>query len=405
MALNSLLLLQSFGAYFVHLQAQFGWSRTVLSGAFSMREVVHGVLGPVQGWLFYKIGPRAILRIGVLLFGLGFIFLSQVHSVLTFYLTFFFVAMGSALTMWGPVSTTIVNWFDRKRSRAAGIALLGFSAGGLLVPIIALSLTTFGWRPTAFGSGVVMLLIGLPLAQLFRQAPEQYGYLPDGDIPGRTTSSSPSPTPQPQEEHSPKGQAPHNPITGREALKTPAFWLISGSHAIGTMVVTSGIVHMIPHTVQRMGISVETAAVLVTVIAVTNSVGIVIGVYIGDYKDARMGIFAGMLGHSMALLILAYATTMPQALAFAVLQGLSWGVRNPLNLQIRAEFFGRASYAKVFGLSQPILMTGSMMGPLLMGAMADRLGDYRLAFTVLAALTALGSVLILAARKPSTARP
>ena len=112
-----------------------------------------------------------------------------------------------------------------------------------------------------------------------------------------------------------------------------------------------------------------------------------------------------MMGHSTALLILAYATTMPQAVAFAALQGLSWGVRNPLNMQIRAEFFGRASYAKIFGLSQPILMTGSMMGPLLVGAMADRLGDYRLAFTVLASLTALGSVLILATRKPATSGP
>ena len=377
----------------------------MLSGAFSMREGVQGLLGPVQGWLFYKIGPRAILRIGVLLFGLGFIFLSQVHSILTFYLTFFFIAMGSALTMWGPISATIVNWFDRKRSMAAGIAILGWATGGFLVPIVAWSLTTFGWRPTAFGSGVAIILIGLPLAQLFRRTPEQYGYLPDGATPGRTTSSNPSPTPQPQEERSPKGQPSHNPITIREALKTPAFWLMSGSHAMGAMAVISVMVHMIPYSVQRVGISVEAAAILVTVIALTSPVGTLIGVYIGDHKDIRLGIFASMLGHSMALLILAYATTMPQALAFATLQGLSWGVRNPLNLQIRAEFFGRASYAKVFGLSQPILMVGTMTGPLLMGAMADRLGDYRLAFTVLAALTALGSVLILAARKPATSRP
>ena len=311
----------------------------MLSGAFSMREGVQGLSGPVQGWLFYKIGPRAIIRMGVLFFGLGFIFLSQVHSILTFYMTFILIALGAALTTMLPVSATIVNWFDRKRSTALAMLLMGVTTGGFLVPIIALSLTTFGWRPTAFGSGVVMILIGLPLAQLFRRTPEQYGYLPDGDIPASTTSSSPSPTPQPQEGRSPKGQASQSVITTQQALKTPAFWLLGGSHAVGTMVVMSIMVHMIPHTVQGLGISVEAAAILVTVIALTALVGTFIGGYIGDHTDARLGIFASMLGHSMALLILAYATTMPQALAFAVLQGFSLGVRNPLNHQIRAEFF------------------------------------------------------------------
>ena len=375
----------------------------MLSGAISLREGVQGLSGPVQSWLFDKIGPRALIRIATLLFGLGFILLSQVHSILTFYLVFFVIALGATvLNSWISITGTVVNWFNTKRAMAIGVTILGFSTGGFLVPIVAWSLTTFGWRPTAFGSGVAIILIGLPLAQLFRRTPEQYGYLPDGATPGGTTSSNPSPTPQPQEERSPKGQASQNVITSREALKTPAFWLMSGSHAMGTMGVITVMVHMIPHAVQRVGISVEVAAILVTVIAVTTPVGTLIGGYIGDHKDTRLGIFASMLGHSTALLILAYATTMPQAVAFAALQGLSWGVRSPLNLQIRAEFFGRASFAKVFGLSLPILMVGNMTAPLLVGAMADRLGDYRLAFTILAALTALGSVLILAVRKPAS---
>ena len=66
-----------------------------------------------------------------------------------------------------------------------GIAMSGFGIGGLLVPAVAWSLTTLGWRPTAFISGVFIIMIGFPIAQLFRQRPEQYGYLPDGDtIPG-----------------------------------------------------------------------------------------------------------------------------------------------------------------------------------------------------------------------------
>ena len=117
-----------------------------------------------------------------------------------------------------------------------------------------------------------------PLAQLFRQDPRAVRLPSRWRYPcEHNPSSTPSPTPQPQEEPSPKGQASHNPITTREALKTPAFWLISGTHAMGTMVVISVMVHMIPHTVQRVGISVEAAAILVTVMALTTPVGTLIG--------------------------------------------------------------------------------------------------------------------------------
>ena len=378
----------------------------MLSGAISLVRVQEGLLGPVHAWLFDKVGPRAMIRISVILFGLGFIFLSQVHSILNFYLTFFLIGLGTAaLTNWLAITATIANWFDRKRSTAFGIAMMGFAAGGFLVPGIAWSLTTFEWRPTAFGSGVAIILIGLPLAQLFRRTPEQYGYLPDGDTPGRGSSSRSSATPQSQGQRSPRGWSSHNLISPREVVRAPAFWLISLNHTMAGMVVSAVMLHMIPHMVQHLGLSLETAAILVTVVSFTTIVGYFIGGYIGDRWDKRMGIFLCMLGHSTALVILAYATTMPQALAFAVLHGVCWGVRSPLILVIRSDFFGRANYARVLGLSIPIMMMGNITGPLLAGIMADKLGDYRLAFIVLAALTALGSVLILAARKPATSRP
>ena len=75
--------MQSFGAYTVLLQREFGWSKAVVSGAFALTRVESGLLGPLQGWLVDHYGPRAILRIGLILFGLGFMLFSQVNSVLT----------------------------------------------------------------------------------------------------------------------------------------------------------------------------------------------------------------------------------------------------------------------------------------------------------------------------------
>ncbi len=47
-----------------------------------------------------------------------------------------------------------------------------------------------------------------------------------------------------------------------------------------------------------------------------------------------------------------------------------------------------------------IVMWGNIGGPVFAGIMADQLGSYRLGFTVLAILSALGSVFFVLARKP-----
>ena len=82
--LSGLLWMQSYGAYVVLLQDDFGWSKTMLAGAFALTRIESGILGPLQGWLVDKYGPRVILRIGIVIFGLGFILFSRIDSILTF---------------------------------------------------------------------------------------------------------------------------------------------------------------------------------------------------------------------------------------------------------------------------------------------------------------------------------
>jgi hypothetical protein len=45
------LIFHAYGAYVVLLREEFGWSKTMLSAAFSMARAESGILGPVQGWL------------------------------------------------------------------------------------------------------------------------------------------------------------------------------------------------------------------------------------------------------------------------------------------------------------------------------------------------------------------
>jgi MFS family permease len=107
-----------------------------------------------------------------------------------------------------------------------------------------------------------------------------------------------------------------------------------------------------------------------------------------------------MVGHGVALLLLAQASVYWMVIAFAALHGLSWGTRGPLMAAIRADYFGARAFGTISGVSSMVTMLGMMGGPLVAGVLADRTGSYALGFTVLAFLALLGSLFFFLAKRP-----
>ena len=66
MYLGSLFWVQSYGAYAVIFSQEFGWSMTLLAAAYTLTHGESGLLGPVQGWMADRYGPRIIISIGVI---------------------------------------------------------------------------------------------------------------------------------------------------------------------------------------------------------------------------------------------------------------------------------------------------------------------------------------------------
>lgn len=390
------LLFNSFGAYFVFLQAEFGWGRTLISGAFSMARLESGLLGPIQGWLINRLGPQMVIRIGLLLFAGGFFALSLIDSIPTFYAAFLLIAVGSSLGGFLTVNIVLANWFERSRARAMSLGAMGLSFAGLLVPVVAWSLATNGWRATAVYSGLVVLSLGLPTAQLFRIAPEPYGLAPDGrpvaaDAPQGRSSSPPS-----------NGRAPSTPIglSAREALRTPAFWLVTCGHTTALFAVSAMTVHLIPYLVEQQNMTVEFAATVFAGLTAVSWVGQLLGGQLGDRFEKRLIAAGCMVGHTTALVILIASTALLPLVLGAWLHGLAWGMRGPLMMAIRADYFGRRSFATIEGFASMITTVGLFLGPLIVGVIADQTGDYRPGFAVLAGITATGFVFFALGRRP-----
>ncbi|HLF77471.1 MAG TPA: MFS transporter [Dehalococcoidia bacterium] len=385
---NAGLIQQSFGAYVAVLRDDFDWSKTALAGAFSLQQVEGGLIGPLQGLIVDRFGTRGMIRIGVVILGAGLMLLSQIDSLPTFYAAFLVVALGSSLCGFFPLTVALVNWFERKRARALSTMSLGFAMGGLVVPIVAYSLETFGWRTTAFASGVLAIAVGLPLSQIIRRRPEDHGEVVDGIGDAARAETPVAPL------------ASESDFTAREALRTPAFWLISLGHGSALFVVGAVSVHAISHMKEDLGYSVGAASLVITLMTIFQITGMLIGGAIGDRFDKRLIAAGCMLMHTAGLLLIAYAVVLPMVIGFAVLHGIAWGLRGPLMQAIRADYFGRSSFGMIMGISSTVIMFGQIGGPLVAGIMADATGDYKTGFTVLAILTGLGAGFFVAAKRP-----
>lgn len=392
--LQSALMTQSFGAYVAVLQAERGWSKTALSGAAALQQMETALLGPFIGWFMDRFGPQGIIRVGIVMFGVGLMLLSYTDTLLSFYGAFLVIAVGASFCGFFPINVALINWFERWRARALSSLSIGLALGGTAVPLIAWSLQAYGWRKTAFASGLIAIVIGVPLSLIIKRRPEDHGLTVDG---------LPPKTPETTQEIRALGE--YRDFTAREALRTPAFWLLSLGHGFALFVVHAVSVHAITHMNQSLGYSVAQASLVYTLLTASQIGGVAIGWLIGDHYDKRYIAAACMLMHGVGLLLLTYADTLPaltlvMVLTFAVMHGSAWGLRGPFMQAIRADYFGRSAIGMILGLSLMIIVIGQVGGPMIAGIFADLTGNYRVGFTIIAVIALVGALFFILAVKP-----
>ncbi len=384
--LQSMLLNQAFGVYLAVLVEEKGWSKTAVAAAAALKSTEVAVLGPVLGWMVDRWGPQGIVRTGILLFGLGFILLGQIETLLHFYAAFVVLALGSSMFSNSIVGVAIIHWFEKRRARALSALQFGSAIGGLFVFLVAASIQAFGWRATAVASGIIAILAGWPLARLVRRPHDASETLGELALAPKGTKSDAPPA--------------RESFTVVEALRTSAFWLIAFGHAFALLAVSAVNVHAVTHIKEGLGYSLSLATLVFTLVTVGQFLGVLTGWAIGDRFVKRKVAAVCMLMHAGGLLMLTYAAG-PVVLAIsAIVHGIAWGLRGPFMQAIRADYFGRSSIGMIIGLSSAVVVFGNIAGPILAGAFADWTGDYRMGFTILAVLSGLGSLFFMIARRP-----
>jgi len=379
-------ILYGFTAIFEPIANEMGWSYTQVSFAASLRGMEIGLLAPLFGILTDRWGPRRLIFSGGVITAVGLILLSRTTSLGTFYGAFVLIAIGMSSCSMTVLITAVANWFRRKMGIASGIAVAGFGAGGLLIPVIVRLIEMYEWRRTITILALGMLAIVLPLSLLLRHKPEQYGYLPDGQVESPVTPNNGPSLPQ----------AIEVDTKARQALKSSTFWHLALAFICHTMLVSATVTHIMPY-LSSIGIARARSSLIATIMPLM-SIGGRIGLgWLGDKLNIRriaMGAFAIM---SLGMLCFGYASIAGTWLLvpFLLLFGIGYGGTNVLRASLSREYFGRANFGTIFGLIMGISMLGSIAGPPLAGWVYDNWSSYQGIWFVFAGLAVAALIALL----------
>ncbi len=390
-----------FSALFKPIATQLGFTRATTSVAGSIGRVGSGLLSPLVGWLTDRFGSKWVVIFGIGLFGLGLILMNIVQSLWSFYAVWgVMVSTGFTVAAVLPLDKALANWFVRKRGLALGVRWV-FS-GVLVLPLISWLIDNHGWRVACVIGGVVMLVVGWSLSWFFvkRHRPEHYGFLPDGVRIGGSDGADAARLIDRGIEYAAGFHEVE--FTLRQAMRTPAYWLMVVGLAMHGFVVMSVMTHTIP-LLTDMGIEPTAAAMMMMVAGI---VGIASRFGTGLLVDRvgkgtlRIITAAAYLVQAAGIGLFVASPTESTIYPFLILFYVGMGATMIMRSILGGRYFGRKAFGSIQGSTAIISMPLGMLGPVYAGWVYDSTGVYLSALTLFTWLFVAAAVLMFLALPP-----
>ena len=375
-------------------------SRAVVAGAVSVQRLESGIMGPVVGFLVDRIGPRIVLIAGFVISGLGFILVSRATTIPQFYAAYLFLALGLGAGSFLVISTSVTNWFIRYRGRALGIVFLGPAFSTFLVSALVWSIEAIGWRDTLAIVGLGMWVVGIPLSLVFRRRPEDYGLLPDGDVPEADPEEDEAAgASNSGERPAARNSQPEAVFSVGTVLRMRSYW----QYVIATSIQSAGfsalVIFQIP-ALKTYGLTPSAAGTVILLWGIGSIPGRVAGGFLSDKIDKRFVFAVSVVFQLVGIGFFVTADSFAQALPYAIVHGAGWGATTPSRLALQGEYWGRGIFGRLMGLQMGLSAAGGIGSPLFVGWMFDRYGTYDTAFVILFAPLLLCIALILTMKRP-----
>ena len=379
-----------FSVFFLPLSQDLNLSRASTSLVFSLARAQGAFEGPIAGYFMDRYGPRPLMIMALMMTGVGHMILSGVHSYVTLLIVYMGVVSLSLHAGLMDAPMLIANtWFIRKRTMAMALISGSIGIGGFIfTPILSAVVHAFGWRQAAFACGVVFMIVGLPLALMVRRSPESIGLLPDGD-PVTAELSDKIQNGHASEEIN---------FTLAQALRTSSFWFLVSATAIRVIILSAINVHYVALMVWK-GVSEQRAAYFLAAQAFMAVPSHLLFGWIGDRVHKPKLMATCMLLAVVSMFVLARVHKEWAILIFIALFSVVESTF-PVNWSTVGEYFGRKNFAKIRGTMGFVSTWGSVIGPVIAGAIYDHTRSYEIVIWSSAALLLGASLLYASVKKP-----
>ena len=346
--------------------ADLGISRSLVSSLYTAATLAGSFALPFVGRLIDRYGSRRVVTLIAFAFGLSCIYLGYVQNAVMLGIGFICIRLLGQGSL-GLVSMNAINqWWIARRGLVMGISGLFVALFGLgFFPVfVNWLIPEMGWRNTYILLGCILLFGMVPIGYfLFRDRPEQFGLQPDGV---QKTS--------PQDDTNDQATTEEN-WTRKEAMRTPAFWVIAGSAGTISMLTTGIIFHLVSIFADQ-GLDADTAASVFIPLSITMAIVTLGGGVLADRISGRYLLALVLAGQVAALIMALNLSNYWLILLFGIIVGAISGLYRIIMSVLWANYFGRLHLGSITGVAQTIAVGGSALGPLPLGIARDLLGNY-----------------------------
>jgi len=384
--------------FIVPMSDELGWSRTLIAGAASAAGVASLIVAPLTGWLVDRFGARVLLLSSVLVLGFSTMSLRWATVPIAFYLAYGIgrLIFNSFVNIAG--STVVNQWFVERRGEASSYLGVTHAVGMGGFPLFAQLLIngTGDWKLAWFWMGIAVWVIALVPVWLFLvNRPEDIGMEPDGVRNPNAVKS---------ETATRRTEADLEGWSVKEAMRTPALWLLSFAGGMMFFVHSGTNVHQAAY-LRDQGISATGAASAIVVLAVGMAIGSIFWGRLLDRLPGRMvyAIVAVWLG--VVTLGYLFVTNIGSAFIVAGLFGFGLAGLIVVPPVVMADYFGRSSMGAVRGFTEPFVGIGQALGAIGAGIIFDTTDSYTAAFPVFTVVAVIAAGILMITKIPTKSTP
>jgi MFS family permease len=367
------------------------WSLSVVSTALLIRGLLGILFGPLTGWLVARFGVRPVVMIGGVTTAAFTALTGTVQTPLMFGLIFG-VALSLADGLMGfiPAATVVQTWFLSRRAVVTGFVNSGAGIGGLVfAPLMAVLISSFGWRHALFALGAIIFILAIPSVFL-KNGPRDVGQWVDG-VEGRVIP-----------------ERGHEDALGTvqagvgKAIRSPLFWAVFSVFGIEAWALGVYAADQVIY-LQTVGVTALESSSALGIAAGVAAVSGILFSRLSDRVSPYYVLIASTLSMTAGSIIFISVRSSGLLYLYSILFGAGYGLLVPTIPAAIGRYFGALDFSKAFGAGQILTAIMGGLGPYLTGVISDHTKSFDIPIYLVTGLLALSVLIAIGARPPKQA--